>query len=252
MDNIKNNTPLDGKIFLGLLLTLALLSAFNIYLPQGRFMPPQDLPAPRPVIALINMLMVFLIYGSLGWLGMKLAPRVGFPGFWDPQVSLRQRLVVPGLLGAALGLLFIAVDSWLSSGRALGPLPHPPFPTSLVASLAAGIGEEMIFRLFFISFWVWLIGHVLLKQKAPTLVFWIIGLLSALAFAGGHIPAVMMMAGVTAFKALPPMLLVEVLLLNMVLGLTAAYMLKRFGFVAAVGVHFWTDILWHVVWGGLQ
>jgi hypothetical protein len=28
-------------------------------------------------------------------------------------------------------------------------------------------------------------------------------------------------------------------------------MLKRAGFLGAVGVHFWTDVVWHVVWGAL-
>jgi membrane protease YdiL (CAAX protease family) len=58
-------------------------------------------------------------------------------------------------MGLVMGLFFILVDTLLSPLRRIGPLPHPPFPTSVVASIAAGIGEELLFRLFFISFWVW-------------------------------------------------------------------------------------------------
>jgi hypothetical protein len=23
----------------------------------------------------------------------------------------------------------------------------------------------------------------------------------------------------------------------------------KYGFLAAVGIHFWTDVIWHVIWG---
>jgi hypothetical protein len=45
------------------------------------------------------------------------------------------------------------------------------------------------------------------------------------------------------------MLLIEMILLNGVLSLLAAHYFKKYGFLAPVGVHFWTDILWHVIWG---
>jgi len=55
----------------------------------------------------------------------------------------------------------------LSRYHSLGNIPHPPFPTSLVASAIAGIGEEIIFRLFFISFWVMSITRLLLQYSSP-------------------------------------------------------------------------------------
>ena len=48
---------------------------------------------------------------------------------------------------------------------------------------------------------------------------------------------------------MPPLLWVEIMLLNGVMSMFAAYYMKKNGFLAAVGVHFWTDIVWHVVWG---
>ena len=29
----------------------------------------------------------------------------------------------------------------------------------------------------------------------------------------------------------------------------AAYAFKKYGFLAPIGVHVWTDIVWHVLWG---
>jgi hypothetical protein len=43
----------------------------------------------------------------------------------------------------------------------------------------------------------------------------------------------------------------EIVLLNGMLGMFAAYGLGKHGFLAAVGIHFWTNIVWHVLWGVL-
>jgi hypothetical protein len=39
------------------------------------------------------------------------------------------------------------------------------------------------------------------------------------------------------------------ILLNGVVGLLAAWYFRKAGLLAAIGIHFWTDIVWHLVWG---
>jgi membrane protease YdiL (CAAX protease family) len=146
-------------------------------------------------------------------------------------------------------ILFVVFDSWLGSQHRAGPLPHPPFPTSLLVSVVAGIGEELIFRLFFISVCVWLLSRVLLKQRAQTTIFWTIAVISALVFAAAHLPSVMVMVGLDSVTELPFPLVMEIFLLNGFVSLATAYYFKRAGFLAAAGIHFWTDVVWHVVWG---
>ncbi|MDD5127183.1 MAG: hypothetical protein PHR43_03660 [Dehalococcoidales bacterium] len=48
---------------------------------------------------------------------------------------------------------------------------------------------------------------------------------------------------------LSPILLVEIILLNGVISMFAAHYLRKSGFLAAAGIHFWTDVIWHVIWG---
>ncbi|TEU13888.1 MAG: CPBP family intramembrane metalloprotease [Anaerolineales bacterium] len=240
------------KIYIGLVIILAVLAAINVLLPQGSLLPTlegQELPAPKPVLALVNAGMMLILYGGLGFLGLKLSQKLGFANIWDPMVSNRQRFLIPALVGIGLGVFLVLADAILSSFHALGPIPHPPFPTSLVASAVAGIGEELIFRLFFIPFWVWLISHVILKKKWQNQVFWIVATLSALAFALGHIPAVMVLFGWKTIGEIPPALMSEIILLNGIVSIFAAYYFRKFGFLAPVGIHFWTDVVWHVVWG---
>jgi hypothetical protein len=245
--------PLSSNtIYVILILVLATLGGLNIFLPQGSFtatVSPGQLPASKPVMALATAGMLLIGYGGLGYLGLHLAQRLGFPPLWDPELSRRQRWLVPALVGAATGLFFIGGDALLRPLHSTGPLPHPPFPTSIVASTTAAIGEELIFRLFFIPLWMWLISTLLLRGRWQNEVFWIVAILSALAFALGHLPAVMMALGIDQVSDVPAALMAEIILLNGVLSLLAATYFRRYGFLAAVGIHFWADVVWHVVWG---
>ncbi len=239
---------LSIRIYIGLIITLAVLAAISVFLPQGNFLPSQKLPAPKPVLALVNACIMLILYGGLGFLGLKLSQKLGFADLWDSKISNKQRFLIPALIGIGIGIFLILADAILSQFHTLGPLPHPPFPTSLVASAVAGIGEELIFRLFFISFWVWLISYVILKKRWQNQIFWIIAIFSALAFALGHIPSVMIFFGLNTVNEIPLALMCEIILLNGVVSLFAAYYFRKFGFLAPVGIHFWTDV-WHVVWG---
>lgn len=240
---------LSNRLYWALVVLLALLAAANLFLPQGDFMPAipvQELPAPRPVMALAVAGLMLVLYGGLGWLGLLLARKLGFADLWEPGITHRQRLLLPALVGGATGLFFVLVDTLFSRFRPWGPLPHPPFPTSVVASATAGIGEEIIFRLFFISFWVWLISSVLLQGRRQKQVFWIVAVVAAVAFAVGHLPSLLFLLGQ---QQITGALLAEIVLLNGVLSLLAAFYLRNYGFLAAIGVHFWTDVVWHVLWG---
>jgi len=240
---------LSLKIYVTLIITLAILAAINVFLPQGAFLPSQTLPASKLVLALVNAAIMLILYGGLGFLGLKLSSKLGFTDIWDLKVSNKQRFLIPALVGGVIGIFFILADVIFSKFHALGPIPHPPFPTSLVASVTAGIGEEVIFRLFFISFWVWIISFVILKNRWQNKVFWVVAFFSALAFALGHFPSVMIIFDLNTIQEIPFALISEIILLNGVISIFAAYYFRKYGFLAAVGIHFWTDIIWHAIWG---
>jgi hypothetical protein len=103
--------------------------------------------------------------------------------------------------------------------------------------------------LFFITFWVWLASSVILKGKWQGRIFWIVSIFSALAFAAGHFPSLMVLFGFTSLSQIPLGLIAEIFLLNGIIGIACAYYMRKSGYLAAVGIHFWTDIVWHVIWG---
>ena len=159
------------------------------------------------------------------------------------------RFLQPLLIGGLCGLFFIITERTLSFVFGADLLPHPSFPLSLLASFSAAVGEEIIFRLFFISFWYWILFFVFFKQKYERAIFWLVSICSGLFFAFSHLPSMMYLQNLTTLDQIPVNLLLEIVLLNGLLSLFAAFWLRKAGFLAAVGIHFWADILWHVIYG---
>ena len=108
----------------------------------------------------------------------------------------------------------------------------------------------MLFRMFLVPFWMWLLS-LPFKGKHHNKIFWIAATLSALAFAAGHLPAAPLILDIDSIAEIPGPMWVEIFLLNGVLSLTAAYYFRKYGFLAAVGIHFWNNVVWHVLWGAL-
>lgn len=242
---------MSTRIYWAMILVLAAAAAALVFLLQeGTWgLPAAELPAPRSLLALVNFTVMLVVYGGLGFIGLRLSPSIGFAGIWDERVPNRLRLAIPALAGIALGGLFILADVVFSKLHALGPLPHPAFPASLIASITAGIGEEVLFRLFFVVFWVWLLSHVTLRKRKLDVVFGVVTAASALVFTAGHVPAVMHMFSLEHVRDMPLPLAAELLVLNGSLSVIAALFMRWWGILAAVGVHFWTDVVWHVLWG---
>lgn len=238
------------RVYWGMILVLAIVAALMAFNPQQASLGVQgELPAPPPIMALASFGIALVVYGGLGFLGLHLSTKLGFAGIWDERVSHRDRFFAPALAGGVFGVAFILVDQVFAGVHGLGAIPHPPFPSSVGASLAAGIGEEVIFRLFFISFWTWLICRVVLRGRALDTVFGVVTALSAIVFAVAHVPAAMFVMDLERVSDIPPSFMVELFLLNGMLSVVAALMMRKSGILAAVSVHFWTDVVWHVAWG---
>jgi hypothetical protein len=243
---------LSNRIFALLIAIYIVMVLLNFFLPQdssGMLVPAEQTPASPVVMALANAGIVLVLYGGLGWLGLLLSRKLSLPEIWDATVSNQQRFVVPALVGLGTAIFFVLGDLLFSPINGIGRLPHPPFPTSIVASISAGIGEEIIFRLFFISFWTWLVARVILQARWQAPVYAAFSFLSAIAFSMAHLPALMFLQGWSDFSQVPVMLLVEIFLLNGTLSILAAYYFKKYGLLAPIGIHFWTDIFWHALWG---
>jgi hypothetical protein len=239
-------------VFALLLATNALLAFLTYALGlAGQFFAGQELPpelanTPLWLVGLANAGIILVLYGLLGLLGLWFARRLGWPGVYRPDAGPQSWLLWPMVLGLVVGVLMVTGDRIFAAFGDWGGLAHPAFPLSLIASATAGIGEEILFRVFVMGLWAFLL-HLILRQRKG-LVLWVANGIAALAFAAGHLPAVMFLFGVTSPLELPAALLAEMVLLNGLVALVAGERYARDGLVAAAGVHFWADVVWHVVW----
>lgn len=249
-------------VILGIFLMIYALLVFVTY----TFIPLEQLAGPTQVvpeaaasmpawqIGLANTGVVLVAYGALALLGYWFARKLGLPGIYRVDAGWRSWFWWPMLIGAGGGVALVILDRLFSAAGGWEGLTHPTFPLSLLASGTAGIGEEILFRSFVLGLWAFLLNLLLRRWQATKVALWAANIIAALAFSAGHLPAVMLLLGLTSLSQIPTLALAEIGLLNSLIALVAGERYMRDGLVAAVGVHFWADIVWHVIWPllGLQ
>jgi hypothetical protein len=230
---------------------LAVAAAINVFMPIPSQLAAlqQELPASKPVLALANFGIILTVYGLLGLLGYYLSRKLNWPGVFDKKETWKKLFLRPFYIGSLLGIVLIVGDKIFSKFHSLGAFPHPVFPFSILASLSAGIGEEVLFRLFLLSLWAFILGLFFKKLDKQNVVSWMAIIIAALGFGAGHLPSFMLVYGFSSFVQIPAIIIVEILLLNGIVGIVAGKEFIKYGLVAAIGIHFWTDIIWHVIGG---
>jgi len=241
-------------VFFIMLATYA-LCAFATYtffvdqLAAAAGVPMPDMGVSPVVLGLANAGIVLVVYGLFGLAGYWFARKLGFPGIYSEDGNWRRWFIIPLGLGVACALLLILGDTIFAPINGFGRFPHPGFPLSIVASISAGIGEEMMFRGLVFGLWGFILNWALRRFNGRTAALTIANIIAALAFGAGHLGTVIYLTHATSLSDLSPILLLEVFLLNGIIGLIAGERYMKDGLVAASGVHFWTDMIWHVLWG---
>lgn len=241
-------------VFLVLLAAYA-FAAFATYaffaeqLAAAAGVPLPDMGVSNTVLGLANAGIVLVVYGIVGLIGYWFARKLDLPGIFSEDGNWRRWFFIPLLLGLVCGVLLVIGDALFAPINDFGRFPHPAFPVSILASLSAGIGEEILFRGFVFGLWGLLLNWLLKRFDGRTAALWIANVIAALAFGAGHLGSLVFLTGASSLTELSPVLLVEVLLLNGLIGLVAGERYMKDGLVAAAGVHFWTDVVFHVIWG---
>ena len=249
MDNRKQLT-----LFFILLLVYA-LAAFGTYtffagdLAAIAGVPLPDMGVPDSVLGLANAGLVIVLYGLLGLAGYWFARKLELPGIFSVGGDWRGWFFIPFGLGLACGIVLVIGDLLFAPINGFGRMVHPGFPVSILASISAGIGEEIAFRGFVFGLWGFILNFLFKRFNGRTAALWLANGIAALAFGAGHLGAIMVLAHAASPAELSPMLLLEILLLNGIIGIVAGQRYMKDGLVAAAGVHFWADVVFHGIWG---
>ena len=241
-------------VFLVLLLIYALCgfatyAFFTAELSATAGLPMPDLGVSNTVVGLASAGIILVGYGILGLAGYWFARKLDLPGIFSEDGNWRRWFLIPLGLGLIGGVLVVILDVVFAPINGYGRIVHPGFPLSIIASLSAGIGEEILFRGFVFGLWGLLLNWLFKRFHGRTLALWIANVIAALAFGAGHFGTIMVLTGASSLAELSPVLLLELILINGVIGLIAGQRYMKDGLVAAVGVHFWTDMVFHVLWG---
>jgi hypothetical protein len=244
INELKMDKTTDRVLFVWLFFTGLLGSLVGVPYTIAVLMDPA---AGGPIdprsawMSAIGEALLFLAPASA--IGIWLGKRVGMgPKLWRSLVSkasiswrtLREHLLLGMLVGFFIGIVS-SLQNELPKGALGAGLDNPTTLEYLFRCLSAAITEEIEFRLGLITLFVWIIRIVLKKPALRGLSLWIGSLLSALLFAGAHLPH-MLTSGSAGSSFLIP-----VVVFNTVAGLILGWLFLRYSMISAMIAHFIAD-----------
>ena len=178
----------------------------------------------------------------VGWVGVFLAPRTGFADMWQKDITNLKRWLIPFLIGLGFGLLSIIFDLL----QPLGEGSLIKFPASLVEYPLAGILEEIIFRLFLTTTIVWIISEILLRGRWKEAVFWGTSIFLGIFYTLSQLNLYQNLA-----ETLDILVLVQFFTMIAANFIVAAFLYRKYGFLAALSMRMGDYLLWHILWGAI-
>ena len=184
---------------------------------------------------------------AVGFAGLLLAPRAGFPDMWDEHVSNTRRFTLPVVDGIVYGLITIFALDLLNPSDV-----HIAFPASILFYTYGGIFLEILLRLFGLTLLTWILaalaGAVRLPHK-DEIGFWIANVAVSLY---EPMPYIQEQLAKTPTRGIPGVWIhwgfEPLFLANLLTG----YIYRRFGFLSAVVLRLSFYAIWHVTYGGFR
>lgn len=226
----KRALPRSAKTYLALVLFLVAVKLLFLAFPTNFPLADQEGAFSWPTIIIVS---------ALGFLGLMLSRRAGFPDFWEAGVSHRQRFLIPALVGTLYGIVTVLYD-----------LQHPEpvhleLPSSIPFYAYGATLLEILLRLFAVTFLVWLISNLILRGRWQTQVFWLAAIIAALYEPLPSLTNIFNSRGLLA--ALTTLVTTPLFAGNLV----AAYLFRKSGFLAALTMRLSFYLVWHLIYGGL-
>jgi hypothetical protein len=234
-----------------LLLTALVVVAHLALLPYSTQLVPPAAGAPR--MSVPGQAVAALLDVVLSWVlirvGLRLGPRVGlgWPPIdgWETRASSAERAkgaaVMAALVGAAVALALGIAGAAFERRWPMPPMPTPTPWAAALASLGAGVYEEIWFRLGVMTIFAWLLRTLARRWVTTSAIVWSANLLAALAFGAAHLPLARSLVTLT-----PPIVTI-VLAANGFVGLVCGWLYWRRGLFAAMIAHATTDLVMKVV-----
>lgn len=240
-------SSVNRKIFF-ILLSLSLLSVVCV-LPyvltlQGDVI--KKIGQPIGVIFFAQFIQSIILFSVAIFFGLFFTQKIHF------QLPLLDAIVKKGnykkilkniagksvLLGIGTAVIIYVLDPFFTlQGAGITTHQNPaPVWQKLLAAFYGGITEEILMRLFVMTFFIWM-SMKLFKQKQPTNTgIWVSIFLAAIIFGLGHLPIT------ASLTKIDPLVISRAVILNGIGGIVFGWLFWKKGFESAVIAHFTTDI----------
>ena len=204
---------------------------------------------------LVNALWRLLAYGSLGLWGLHLSLKTGFKGILNDDIRRTKSILVTVLAGVVMGMFFIGYDAISANifSRML-MTSHSLIPSAIFASIAEGIGCQIL-NMFFVVFFMWLFSKAVKTEEGRANLFWAVAILCSLIFAARHIESTRLWHSVYMCANIFQLSLesyLAIIGLYAPLSLVCTYFLRKYGLLSAITIHFICDIMWRVGWAHIR
>ncbi|MFX0117589.1 MAG: hypothetical protein ACFFB3_23795 [Candidatus Hodarchaeota archaeon] len=182
-------------------------------------------------------------YGFFGYLGLKkFEKRAGFPDMLDVSIDNRQRFLVPLVLGALFALVAILADVFSAK-----KIPQIAFPLSIPVWIPIAILDEMFWRLFVMTFFVWFFSEKALKGTKQEFIFWVVAVIETLIYMTMQFSLYAQNVGpITTYVVM------QVFLVSGSFILVACYLYRKTGFLGSITLHITQYMLYHGIYGGIS
>ena len=231
------NLSASSKIYIGLILFLTIAKLFFLLAPVNFPLSDQS-----SAFSWLTILMIAV----LGFIGLLLSRKTGFPDIWDAKVSNRQRFLVPAIIGSVYGVVTVLeeVVGTRRSPLQLSSDVHVKLPLSILFYAYGATFLEILLRLFAIPFLVWLISNLILRRKWQTQVFWFAAIIAAF-----YEPLPYMTDALNHTGLLSALMIIVGPLFAA--NIIAAYIFRKYGFLAPLVMRLSFYLVWHIAYGGL-
>lgn len=210
-------------------------------------------PVALPFVILIIVFQSALLFAVLTFIGLKLSNKLGLQIPIIERIATKEKIdfnlkaiiKTSVLLGFLTGIVIVLLDFvFFKFGlESLFKQLSVPIWQGFLASFYGGISEEIVMRLFFMTFVVWLISKIT-KSKGKIIenkfIMWTSILIASLLFGIAHLP-------ITAeLTTLTPLVIFRALLLNGIGGVVFGWLYWKKGLESGMIAHFSADIILHV------
>jgi membrane protease YdiL (CAAX protease family) len=250
MNKVKTNWKL-----LGLFIAIGAVATFTI-MPYAFALVKVPVGVNFSLIIAVQALQTTILIALASFVGIRLAKKMGFKMVIFEKLSKGEKCGADfkaiwkssAFWGFVAGVLIVilCIPFWTVSVEMVKQEMAVDLWKSLLTPIYGGFVEEILFRLFFMTFLVWLTSKVSKIGKKddgkPTnTVIWIAIIISSVIFGLGHL-------GITdAMTAITPSVVIRAVLLNGVGSVIFSLLYWKRGLESAMIAHFSTDVVLHIL-----